>query len=48
MPVEHRVHRVGSCLEEEAKELLVRLNEAGSETQLTDLWTSVYGLMEMK
>ena len=35
-------------LEEEAEDLLLRVREIGSDTQLAQLWSRVYGLMEKK
>ena len=41
-------HSAGSSLEEEADDLLLRVSEIGSETQLAQMWSWVYGLVEKK
>ena len=47
-PAEPGVLRADPSLEDEAEELLLGVNELGSEAQLAHMWTSVYGLMEKK
>ena len=42
------VPRADPSLEDEAEELLLRVSEVGSEAQLAQMWTLVYGLMEKK
>ena len=48
MPVRVSEAHSGASLEEEAAELLQGVRDVGSEIDLSQMWTRVYGIMEKK
>ena len=48
MPVRVCEAHSGPSLEEEAAELLLSVRDVGSENELAQMWSRVYGVMEKK